>query len=791
MIKKLAILFAVLSTALGLSAQLPVGGWTIHTPFNGVSEIAETKGMTYFLSAGSLFSVDKSTQEVRALNIGNVLNGAAITGIYPHPDGKYLLVAYDNCNIDKLLDDGSVINISDIKDALLTGRPAINHIGFGKDRFYVAASFGLVTMNDSRNETIETMFTPEPVNVVFGMGDNLVIHYARKLRSAPQSGRIVSLDNIPVISDWEFNLHRAMPVGDSRLVMMVGSANNPEISVADFDFASGTVATSGLRQNNNIVTGIKHLFPIGNDKVATSNESTLFVYDAACPAATPAISTFPAVLKGNQLSAFGGLDEVWAGNAQGVCRFDISVPGETTQLGERFGKTNFATNACKKISLQPDNSLLFWNASNFSGEYLGYTDSGNLNLTRYDNSNGFSFNNPDKDIPQPTWIIMDPKEPGTYYIGAFWQGFYRIRNGKIDKLFTNKNSGISLEAFFAVSYMVIDDYDNLWVAQETPYTNTKNLHVIPMSEMRKEEPSINAWTSFDIPFMYRTSNGTLLSKSDMIAFTRGEWGPYIGFFKHNGTPDIKDNTYILATKFIDQDNKQVEFVHVPIMVEDKKGRLWVGTNNGVFEITDPTKVSSDVVTVNHLKVPRNDGTGLADYLMDALTVTGIAVDSSNRKWISTLTSGVYLVSENGDQILEHYTTDNSILPSNTVYSVACDPNSSSVFFATQDGVAEYNSTSAPPAEDLDNVYAFPNPVRPDYTGWITVTGLMDNTLVKIADSAGNVFFQGRSEGGMITWDGCNANGDRVKTGVYYVFASSGTSNDSNGDSCVTKIMVIN
>jgi flagellar hook assembly protein FlgD len=86
------------------------------------------------------------------------------------------------------------------------------------------------------------------------------------------------------------------------------------------------------------------------------------------------------------------------------------------------------------------------------------------------------------------------------------------------------------------------------------------------------------------------------------------------------------------------------------------------------------------------------------------------------------------------------------------------------------------------------VYAFPNPVRPDYTGWITVTGLMDNSLVKIADAAGNVFYQGTSEGGMVTWDGCNSAGERVKTGVYYVFASK--ADDTKTSGVVTKIMVI-
>ena len=97
--------------------------------------------------------------------------------------------------------------------------------------------------------------------------------------------------------------------------------------------------------------------------------------------------------------------------------------------------------------------------------------------------------------------------------------------------------------------------------------------------------------------------------------------------------------------------------------------------------------------------------------------------------------------------------------------------------------------SAPAADDFSDVYAYPNPVKPDFTGWITIKGLKDNSLVKIADAAGNVFFQGRSEGGMMVWDGCNAAGERVKSGVYYVFASQSDGDDKSG--AVTKIMVIN
>ena len=133
-----------------------------------------------------------------------------------------------------------------------------------------------------------------------------------------------------------------------------------------------------------------------------------------------------------------------------------------------------------------------------------------------------------------------------------------------------------------------------------------------------------------------------------------------------------------------------------------------------------------------------------------------------------------------------------MLPSNAVYSVFCDPRSNIVYFGTANGLLAYNSTSSPAAEDFSEVYAYPNPVRPDYTGWITIKGLMDNSLVKIADSAGNVVAQIKSDGGMAVWDGCNVSGERVRTGVYFVFVSANNGSvDSSSKGAVTKILVVN
>ena len=101
---------------------------------------------------------------------------------------------------------------------------------------------------------------------------------------------------------------------------------------------------------------------------------------------------------------------------------------------------------------------------------------------------------------------------------------------------------------------------------------------------------------------------------------------------------------------------------------------------------------------------------------------------------------------------------------------------------------EYSSDSEPPAESYSEIYAFPNPVRPEYTGDITIRGLMENSLVKISDSEGNVIKSIRSTGGMTTWDGCNSLGEPVKSGVYFVFASQNENESSSG--AVTKILII-
>ena len=89
-------------------------------------------------------------------------------------------------------------------------------------------------------------------------------------------------------------------------------------------------------------------------------------------------------------------------------------------------------------------------------------------------------------------------------------------------------------------------------------------------------------------------------------------------------------------------------------------------------------------------------------------------------------------------------------------------------------------------EDYSEIYAFPNPVRPEYEDMVTITGLMTDSNVKITDLNGNLIFQEKSHGGQLTWNCRNGKGERVATGIYLVLASQ----PDRGESVVTKIMVI-
>jgi ligand-binding sensor domain-containing protein len=167
-------------------------------------------------------------------------------------------------------------------------------------------------------------------------------------------------------------------------------------------------------------------------------------------------------------------------------------------------------------------------------------------------------------------------------------------------------------------------------------------------------------------------------------------------------------------------------------------------------------------------------------------ITAITVDGANRKWLGTFSSGAYLLSPDGTQLTRNYNEENSPILSNNITSIAVDNKSGDVWFGTARGVQSVRGDAVQGEEKFKNVYTFPNPVKRDFSGNVTIMGLMGNSQIKITDISGNLVYETESSGGQASWDLKTYNGKRVATGVYLVFCAS-----SDGtESCVTKMLII-
>lgn len=790
MAKRIFLVMALILTVSCIKAQLAVGDWRIHPVYSGqVTKMIDTQNKVYVLAGTTLFSYDKSDEmgEVYAYSSRNVLSENQVSNVYYNKDNKYLMVIYGSSNIDLIYDDNEVVNMSEIKDAIMQNK-AINDVAFDAEnnRIYVATSFGLVVYDDKSHYVVESGNYNISVSGVGVVGDKLIISANSTLYCSDKSSRHNSIDTFQTIGTLAAN--RIQDISTEKALVL----NGTNLKLVTFDFSANTITET------NLASGVSSIGESKNDCYYFTSTALVSVDSEGNTSSI----TLPEELKKNVLSYWNDTSSLWAAsndvfNIKGIGNYGISEDGTLTVLKDRFVPDGMNVTVPAALYFGPSGKLYVNNSMSIyfsSNEYvyspINVWDGGNWVDVTPDNIVQTSSSY--YETAGVTHVAEDPEDSNTYYYGNFWKGIRKVKDCESVLNYDSNNSTLINSWGCIATDLGFDKYNNLWaITHVLDVDNMPALHVLPADKRKSDSTSKEDWVGVPLPNANSSKGSKMLvcQKSDMVFFVSVRYGGILTAIYTNGTPtDFSDDKITTYTSFIDQDGKSFAPTWLLDIVEDKNGKVWIGTTDGVIELPRPEEYKNENTAVNRIKVPRNDGTSFADYLLDGQAVTAISVDTSNRKWLGTASTGVYLVNETGSEILESFNTENSYIPSNCVYDIACDPNSASVFIGTSMGLAEYVGNSSPAAEDYSEVYAYPNPVRPDYTGWITVTGLMDNSLVKIADAAGNVLYTATSEGGMITWDGCNSAGERVKTGVYYVFASQNATGDASG--AVTKILVV-
>jgi hypothetical protein len=379
-----------------------------------------------------------------------------------------------------------------------------------------------------------------------------------------------------------------------------------------------------------------------------------------------------------------------------------------------------------------------------------------------------------------TEIKIVPSDPKHIFIGTIGYGIIEIYDNQVKKIYDRNNfSEHTLQSiiegnFIRIGGLAFDKNENLWIT---------NWGVDePISVLKKD----GTWKSFKykdaINFPYMTD--IIITKTDnkWCILPRGE-GLFV--FNNNGTIDNENDDLLYKFQNKDRDGAILSN-NINCIAEDREGIIWLGTNEGVVVYYNPDNVfdNRDYFYASQIIIEVN---GEPKHLLKTELIQTIEIDGANRKWIGTEKSGLYILSPDGTSEIAHFTAENSPLLSNNVTKIKINPQNGIAYIATNKGLMSYKSPTTEANDYFDKVLVYPNPVRNTYQGDVVITGLVEDTNLKITDIAGNFVFETQSLGGQATWNGKTLQGERVKTGIYLIFLS----NEDGSKTFITKLLFIN
>lgn len=769
------LLCSLLITSFCLSAiaqnNLAIGDWRAHLPYRCFKYLTQSESTLYCATSESLMMLDKEEMSIERMSRVDGLSNSSMGVIKYNASNDILIVSYQNSVFDLVKPDG-IITFEDIKTGGVFTDRAIYDIYLHEAHFvFFACGFGIVKF-DLINE--EFIYTTD-----FGISVNSVIIFEGIIYAATEEG-IYTVPNDDNLNLQDFNNWTLLDI----------DAGFPPVYSSKYI----TVYNNQLH------------FDLNDDLYRMTSDGLELLYETETD-----LSAMYLTAEGSGL-IFGLSDKSGCGNCLSKTLY-FNADGNYNELGGDCANrplyaiedsqnriwladnwrglrlANDEISPCQKLDF---NSPLTSKASelyiendalhvasggvNAVGNFIGRVDGG---FVLRENGDWDIYNilthsvfleNNTKDFYK---VAVHPTN-GKIYYGSFGHGLIEIDGDNIviyDDTNSILQSAVGDPNSKRISGLAFDKEGNLWMCN--------HLSQKPLVVLKTD----GSWQSYAVPSSTNIRNLTIDNNGYKWCTIDGTSQGVIVFDEGGTIDDFSDDRY----QIISSSNTELPDNSVLSIAVDTRGDVWLGTSNGVGlaqcgDLERPCNVSKVIIEENVIDDE-------PEYLFKGEAVLSIAVNGANQKWFGT-SNGVFLQSENGKEDIAFFNQSNSPLLDNTVIDIAINGNSGEVFFATNQGIISYQGAATEgQSTNSSNVYAYPNPVRPDYSGPIAIKGLAQNANVKITDISGQLIYETEALGGQAIWNGRDYNGRKASTGVYLVFSTSNSL--ETPDAIVAKILFIN
>jgi hypothetical protein len=755
---------------------LKIGDWEDHLNYREAKAVTQSKKNIILSTGRALIFLDKEELSKSYFTKIDGLSQGLISNIKYDVFNDQLFVFYEDGVFDLINKDGDVEAINSIKqNKILTGNKKVLDIHIVNDRIaYLATSFGVIQFDLKRREFRSTTFTNVIVNAV--TSDSKYVY-------AATSDGIYRIDlSFPIkedFSSWEFlgNKYDLPPLYTASNIEVFNNSiyavideklykqgQNGKFQLVNYNRPSNYRYEWMSAEGQHLLIGLKDN-QFNSSAVAIDKVGNLLPASAGCINRT----------------IYGIEDEkgrVWYADEYRMIRY-------TEKLNEGCKKIEYESPYSYEANhIEVGSEKIYFSSAGATENYqLTFSRNGIYELdkdtVKWKNYNEEYF----PDINRKEYIGFNtvaphPSKKNITYAGSFLNGLMEINNQTNTFRYwaENEKNGVQKSALQSIigapgqvriAHMKFDAKENLWMA------NTGAPR--PIVVFTKE----GNWHSYDVPGNKLLSKMTIDDANNKWFATYGG-GAEVVVFNDNNTPaDPSDDKIKSLNSTNSILSSQVNCIEV-----DLSGDVWVGTSQGpiVFECNP----FNDKCIGSQRKVLQDS---IPAFLLETEEIFAIEVDGANRKWFGTR-NGIFVQSADAETQIFHFTESNSPLLKNKIIDLDFDGENGLMYISSEGGIQSYK-TDAISAGNVHNAeaFAFPNPVRPGYSGPIAIKGLARDADVRITDMNGRLVFKTKANGGQAIWDGNSYDGGRVDTGVYLVF-SAYEKELSRKETLVTKIAIV-